>query len=47
MHGALHQNCAGLKSTIQSLYQSWCMVHSGALLTTGDLKSTIQGVYQS
>ena len=27
MHGALHQNCAGLKSTMQSLYQSWCMVH--------------------
>ena len=27
MHGALHQNCAGLKSTIQSLYQSWCLVH--------------------
>ena len=34
MHGALHQNCGDLKSTIQSLYQSWCMVHSGALLTT-------------
>ena len=48
MHGALHQNCAGLKSTIQSLYQSWCMVHSGALHhNCGDLKSTIQGVYQS
>ena len=48
MHGALHQNCAGLKSTIQSLYQSWCMVHSGALHhNCGDLKSTIQGVYGS
>ena len=30
MHGALHQNCADLKSTIQSVYQSWCMVHCGA-----------------
>ena len=39
MHGALHQNCADLKSTIQSVYQSWCMVQCG------DLKSTIQGVY--
>ena len=48
MHGALHLNCAGLKSMIQSVYQSWCMVHSGALHhNCGDLKTTIQGVYQS
>ena len=44
VYGALHQNCADLNSTIQDVYQSWCMMHSGAC---ADLKSTIQSVYQS
>ena len=48
VYGALHKKCADLESMIQSVYPSFCMVHSGTLhQNCGDLKSTIQGVYQS